>query len=116
MREGLEDIWKLIIGNYFTPTVNSIVIMIVIFITQFHQPSFSKYKKNKVFNSQAYNVKGTVRAISSDPSNKDDNTRFTTVPLKALFGKFGKQFFFQLWVSYKSDMRIYSAGRLFKNF
>ena len=52
LREGLEDIWKLIIGNCFTPTVNSIVIMIVIFITQFHQSK----KKNKVFNSQAHSL------------------------------------------------------------
>ena len=32
------------------------------------------------------NFKGTVSVISSDPSYKDDNARFTTNPLKPLHG------------------------------
>ena len=32
-------------------------------------------------------LKGPVRVISSDPSSKDVNARFTTIPLKALSDK-----------------------------
>ena len=32
-------------------------------------------------------IKGTVSVISSDPSCKDDNARFTIVPLKHLYGQ-----------------------------
>ena len=32
-------------------------------------------------------IKGTVSVISSDPSCKDDNARFTIVPLKNLYGQ-----------------------------
>jgi len=32
---------------------------------------------------QVFLFKGTVSVISSDPPYKDDNIRFTTVPLKA---------------------------------
>ena len=35
--------------------------------------------------SPMYFFKGTVSLISSDPSCKDDNTRFTTVPLKSIW-------------------------------
>ena len=39
-----------------------------------------------------YILKGTVSVISSDPLGKDNNARFTTVPLKALSD--------QVWIGY----------------
>ena len=55
-------------------------------------------------------LKGTVRVISSDPSSKDVNARFTTIPLKALSDKiwiFSILVFLQLYI-YRCTMYIYA--------
>ena len=47
-----------------------------------------------------FNMKGTVRVISSNPPMKNDNARFTTVPLKSLSDKlFGSYFCFSRFKS-----------------
>ena len=45
---------------------------------------YSKFHFKFVCQKHFLFVKGTVNVISSDPPWKDDNPRFTTVPLKPL--------------------------------
>jgi len=45
---------------------------------------FSSWTSNSHFGFGNLMLRGTVSVISSDPPCKDSNSRFTTVPLKAL--------------------------------
>ena len=60
-----------------------------------------------------HGLKDNVSVTAGDPSCKDDNARFTTVPLKVLYELdiHVYNYYFHLRFLYNSDLRISTAGK-----